>query len=72
MNKDAPRELVHDEGKEIPVLIASIPASVQQRGFALGIVIFFSVAFALVPYRSRPDRYDVLTLSFRLFNPSFA
>jgi Membrane-associated sensor, integral membrane domain len=54
MNKDTPRELAHDEGKEIPVLIASIPASVQQRRSALGIVIFFSVAFALViPFAPR-------------------
>jgi hypothetical protein len=54
MNKDTPRELAHDEGKEIPVLIASIPAGVQQRGSALGIVIFFSVAFALViPFAPR-------------------
>jgi signal transduction histidine kinase len=48
MKKDKPRELAHDEGKEIPALIASMPASVQQRRIALGIVIFFSVVFAVV------------------------
>jgi signal transduction histidine kinase len=54
MNKDAPRELAHDEGKEAPGLIASIPASVQQRRSALGIVIFFSVVFALIiPFAPR-------------------
>ena len=41
MNKDAPRELAHDEGKEISVLIASIPASVQQRGSALALLFSF-------------------------------
>jgi signal transduction histidine kinase len=54
MNKDAPRELAHDEGKEIPALIASILASVQQRRSALGVVIFVSVVFALViPFAPR-------------------
>jgi signal transduction histidine kinase len=48
MKKDKPRELAHDEGKEIPALIASMPASIQQRRIALGIVIFFSVVFAVV------------------------
>jgi signal transduction histidine kinase len=48
MKKDKPRELAHDEGKEIPALIASMPPSVQQRMIALGIVIFFSVVFAVV------------------------
>jgi signal transduction histidine kinase len=54
MRKDAPRELTHDEGSEVPALIASIPASVQQRRSALGIIIFFSVVFALViPFAPR-------------------
>ena len=48
MRKDTPGELARDEGNEVPALIASIPASVQQRRSALGIVIFFSVLFALV------------------------
>ncbi len=48
MSKDQPRELAHDEGNEVPALIASIPASVQQRRSALGVVIFISVVFALV------------------------
>jgi len=51
MKKDKPRELAHDEGNEVPALIASMPASAQQRIVALGIVIFFSVVFAVViPY----------------------
>ena len=54
MRKDTPRELTRDEGSEVPALIASIPASVQQRNSALGIVIFFSVVFALViPFAPR-------------------
>jgi signal transduction histidine kinase len=48
MRKDTPGELARDEGNEVPALIASIPASVQQRRSALSIVIFFSVVFALV------------------------
>ena len=48
MNKDTPRELIHDEGKEVPVLIASMPASAQQRRTAFGVVIFLSVVFAIV------------------------
>jgi hypothetical protein len=38
MRKDTSRKLAHDEGSEVPALIVGIPASVQQRGFALGIV----------------------------------
>ncbi len=48
MKKDAPRELAHDAGKEVPALIASIPASAQLRRIALGVVIFLSVVFAVV------------------------
>jgi signal transduction histidine kinase len=54
MSKDTPTELAHDEGSEVPALITSIPASVQQRRVALGIVVFFSVVFALViPFAPR-------------------
>jgi hypothetical protein len=38
MRKDTSRKLAHDEGSEVPALIVSIPAGVQQRRFALGIV----------------------------------
>jgi phosphatidylserine synthase len=48
MREDTPKELAHDAGKEVPALIASLPASAQQRRSALGVVIFFSVVFALV------------------------
>lgn len=48
MNNDAPGELAHDAGKEVPALIASITASTQQRRIALGVAIFLSVLFALV------------------------
>ena len=44
---NTPRELTHDEGKEAPALIASIPASAQQRRAAFGVVIFLSVVFAI-------------------------
>ena len=61
MNKDAPGELAHDEGKGVPALIASIPASAQQRRVAFGIVIFLSVVFAIVlPFAQvRTARLDV-------------
>jgi signal transduction histidine kinase len=61
MNKDAPRALAHDEGKEVPALIASVPVSAQQRRAAFGIVIFLSVVFALVlPFAQvRAARLDV-------------
>ena len=53
MNKDTPRQLIHDEGNEVPHLIASIPASAQQRRAAFGVVILLSVAFAIViPFAS--------------------
>jgi signal transduction histidine kinase len=54
MRRDTPRELTRDEGDEVPALIASVPASVQERRSALGVVIFFSVLFALViPFAPR-------------------
>ena len=61
MNKDAPRELAHDQGKDVPALIASMPATVQQRRTAFGIVIFLSVVFAIVlPFAHiRAARLDV-------------
>ena len=43
---EMPRELGHD--KEVPHLIASIPASAQHRRIALGVVIFLAGVFALV------------------------
>ena len=53
MNKDTPRQLIHDEGNEVPPLIASIPASAQQRRAAFGVVILLSVAFAIaIPFAS--------------------
>jgi len=58
---DTPRELAHDEGKEVPALIASMPASAQQRRAAFGIVILLSVVFAIVlPFAHiRAARLDV-------------
>jgi signal transduction histidine kinase len=45
--------LTHDEGEEVPALITSMPASVQQRRIAFGVVIFLSVVFAMViPFAS--------------------
>ena len=44
--KDMLRELAHD--KEVPLLIASMPASAQQRRTAFGVIVFLSVVFALV------------------------
>jgi hypothetical protein len=48
MKKNKPRELAHDEGNEVPALIASMPASAQERRIAFGVVIFLSVVFAVV------------------------
>jgi hypothetical protein len=45
-NEDMLREIAHD--KEVPALIASIPASLEQRRTAVGVIIFLSVVFALV------------------------
>lgn len=54
MTEDTAGQLARDEGNDVPALIASIPASVQQLRAALGIVIFFSVVFALVvPFAPR-------------------
>ena len=50
MVKDKPRELVH-RGEEVPLLIASMPASAQQRRTAFGVVIFLSAVFvAVIPF----------------------
>ena len=61
MSKDPPRELAHYEGNEVPALIASIPASAQQRRVAFGVAIFLSVVFAMVlPFaHDRAARLDV-------------
>lgn len=58
MKKDTPRELIHDEGQDVPALIASMPASAQQRRMAFGVVIFLSVVFAIIsPFAlMRPGR----------------
>ena len=48
MKTDTPIDPFQDTGREFPALIASMPASVQQRRIALGIVILLSVVFALV------------------------
>ena len=53
MQQDRPRELAN-EGNDVPALIATIPASVQQRRTALGVVIFFSVVFVVaIPFASQ-------------------
>ena len=61
MQKDDPRDSAHDEGKDTPALIASMPASAQQRKIAFGIVIFLSIVFAFVmPFaRVQSTRIDV-------------
>jgi signal transduction histidine kinase len=61
MTKDKPRESAHDEGKEVPALITSIPASARERRTALGVVIFLTVVFAIVlPFAHiRVARLDV-------------
>ena len=54
MQQDASRELAHDDGNDIPALIASMPVSLRQRRVALGIVVFFSMVFVVaIPFASR-------------------
>jgi signal transduction histidine kinase len=69
---DTPRELIHDEGQEVPALIASMPASTQQRRISFGVVIFLSVAFAVaMPFATvqtaRIDAFLPVTQSIVLF-----
>src|SRR5215212_2359765 len=54
--KEAARESAHaDGGADVPALLATIPASAQQRRIAVGVVVVFAVVFALViPFASRP------------------
>jgi Na+/phosphate symporter len=60
MKKDTPIDLARDAGKEFPALIASMPASARQRRIAFGVLIFLSIAFAIVmPFaRTQPGRLD--------------
>jgi signal transduction histidine kinase len=69
---DTPRELIHDEGQEVPALIASMPASTQQRRISFGVVILLSVAFAVaMPFATvqtaRIDAFLPVTQSIVLF-----
>ncbi len=69
---NTPRELTHDEGKEAPALIASIPASAQQRRAAFGVVISLSVVFAIaMPFAttkiSRIDAFIPVTQTIVFF-----
>ena len=70
--KSAPLELAHDEDKEVPALIANIPASAQQRRIAFGVVIALSVAFAAsMPFITiqgpRIDAFLAVTQTIVLF-----
>ncbi len=72
MNKDTPSELIHGESQGIPILIASLPASVQQRRIAFGVVFFFSVVFAIgMPFATvqiaHIDSFIPVTQSIVLF-----
>ncbi len=54
MNTDTLGELAYDQDKDVPALIASIPASVLHLRSALGIIIFFAVVFVLaIPFAPR-------------------
>ena len=61
MSSDPSRELAHGESKEAPALVASIPASPQQRRLAFGIAISLSLVFAVaLPFaQDRAARLDV-------------
>jgi signal transduction histidine kinase len=64
MKTDTPRSLADVEGQEVPALIASIPASAQQRRMAFAVVIFLSVVFAIgMPFAA------VQTAHFNAFLP---
>ena len=58
---DAPGNLSGDAGQQFPALIASMPASAQQRRIALGVIVFLSVMFvAVIPFaRIQAARVDV-------------
>ena len=62
MSGDPPSELAHGESKEVPALVASLPASQQQRSVAFGVAISLSIVFAVVlPFvtgpRASPRRF---------------
>ena len=61
MKKDATGNLSGDTGQQFPALIASMPASAQQRRIALGVIIFLSVMFVgVMPFaRVQAARVDV-------------
>ena len=61
MKKDAPGNLPGDASQQFPALIASMPASAQQRRIALGVIIFLSVIFVgVMPFaRIQAARVDV-------------
>ena len=61
MSGDPSRELAHGEGNEVPALVASLPASAQQRRLAFGIALSLSLLFAMVlPFaEGRAARLDV-------------
>ena len=66
------REIIQDEGNEVPVLIATTPASSQQRRTAIGVVILLSVVFAIaMPFATiqtvRVDAFLSVTQSIVLF-----
>ncbi len=66
------REIIQEEGIEVPVLIATTPASSQQRRTAIGIVILLSVVFAIAtPFATiktvRIDPFLSITQSIVLF-----
>ena len=66
------RELIQNEGNEVPVLIATTPASSQQRRTAIGVVILLSAIFAMaMPFATiqtaRVDGFLSVTQSIVLF-----
>jgi signal transduction histidine kinase len=68
--KEMLSELAHD--KEIPLLIASMPANAKQHRIAFGVVIFFTAIFvAVVPFATtqlaRIDAFILATQSIVLF-----
>ena len=66
--KDMLTELIRD--KEVPTLIASMPASAQQRRIAFGVVIFLSVVFAMaIPFATiQVARIDAFLSGCSIYN----
>ena len=55
MRTSTVEDLAYGRRQDFPIVIASMPASTRQRGFAFGVIIFLLVAFLIIaPFASVP------------------